>query len=132
MLFVASGTGIFGAMQEGITGDISILLTKSFLDILTAGIFATLLGLSVATIAIPQFIVQMILLLIGQSIMPMLTPDMVADFSGLGGFIMFVTGLRICGIKSFPVANLLPGLIIVMPLSWLWVSTLLPWIQSIS
>ncbi len=132
VLFVASGTGIFGAMQEGITGDISILLTKSFLDILTAGIFATLLGLSVATIAIPQFIVQMILLFIGQSIMPMLTPEMVADFSGLGGFIMFVTGLRICGIKSFPVANLLPGLIIVMPLSWLWVSTLLPWIQSIS
>lgn len=45
VLFVASGTGAFGAMQEGITGDISILLTKSFLDILTAGIFATLLGL---------------------------------------------------------------------------------------
>ena len=119
-------------MREGITGDISILLTKSFLDILTAGIFATALGFSVATIAVPQFIVQMILLFIGQSIMPILSPEMIANFSGLGGFIMFVTGLRICGIKSFPVANLLPGLIIVMPLTWLWATSLLPWIQSIS
>ncbi|MEF2074689.1 DUF554 domain-containing protein [Consotaella aegiceratis] len=132
VLFVASGTGIFGSMNEGITGDPSILFAKSLLDLLTAGIFATALGVSVAFIAIPQIIVQLLLLFLGQSIMSMTTPEMIADFSGLGGIIMFVTGFRICGIKSFPVANLLPGLLIVMPISSFWVTTLLPWIQSIS
>ena len=132
VLFVASGTGIFGSMSEGITGDPSILFAKSLLDLMTAGIFATALGVSVASIAIPQFIVQVALLFLGQSIMSLTTPDMVADFSGLGGIIMFVTGFRICGIKSFPVANMLPGLLIVMPISHFWVTTFLPWVQALS
>ena len=132
VLFVASGTGIFGSMSEGITGDPSILFAKSVLDILTAAIFATSLGLSVAAICIPQFIVQAILFFLGAAIMSMTNANMVADFSALGGIIMFVTGFRIAGIKSFPVANLIPGLFIVMPVSAFWVSTLLPWIHTLS
>nr|VXZ90170.1 Protein of uncharacterised function (DUF554) [Klebsiella pneumoniae] len=34
ILFCASGTGIFGALTEGMTGDPTILLTKSILDFL--------------------------------------------------------------------------------------------------
>lgn len=60
---------------------------------------------------------QLGFLLLGMWIMPMLTPAMVADFSSLGGMIMLATGLRICGIAPFPVANMLPGLLLVMPLS---------------
>ena len=32
ILFCASGTGIFGALKEGMTGDYSILIAKSILD----------------------------------------------------------------------------------------------------
>ena len=39
VLFCASGTGIFGAMREGMTGDPSILIAKSFLDFFTASGF---------------------------------------------------------------------------------------------
>nr|WP_319513618.1 DUF554 domain-containing protein [uncultured Cohaesibacter sp.] len=132
VLFVASGTGIFGSMNEGITGDPSILFAKSVLDLLTAGIFATALGLSVAAICVPQFAVQVILFLLGNQIMALTNPTMVADFSALGGIIMFVTGLRIAHIKSFPVANMLPGLFIVMPISHYWATMLMPWIQSLT
>lgn len=117
VLFVASGTGIFGAMNEGITGDASILLVKAMLDLVTASIFAADLGLSVAAIAAPQLVAQLGFLILGIWIMPMLTPAMVADFSSLGGMIMLATGLRICGLVPFPVANMLPGLLLVMPLS---------------
>lgn len=34
--------------------------------------------------------------------------------------IILATGFRICGIKPFPVASMLPSLVLVMPLSWLW------------
>lgn len=50
VLFCASGTGIFGAMHEGMTGDPSILYIKTVLDLFTAGIFATMLGFAVMTI----------------------------------------------------------------------------------
>ncbi|EHY3138008.1 DUF554 domain-containing protein [Escherichia coli O66:H5] len=122
VLFCASGTGIFGAMHEGMTGDPSILYIKTVLDLFTAAIFATMLGFSVMTIGVPLIIVQVALAMLAVYILHLITPDMMADFSCTGGLIMIATGLRICNIKAFPVANMLPGLILVMPISALWAS----------
>lgn len=122
ILFCASGTGVFGALQSGMTGDHTILLAKSILDFFTAGIFAAALGYMVAAIFIPQFIVLLILFLAASFIMPLTTPAMLADFSACGGILMLATGFRICGIKSFPIGNMLPAMVIVMPLSWIWIT----------
>ncbi len=121
VLFSASATGIFGAMNEGMTGDPSILYTKSILDFFTGAIFATALGYSVAVVAIPLLIVQVSLALGATFIYPLTNEFMIADFSGVGGMVMLATGLRICGIKSFPVANMIPCLFFAMPISALWV-----------
>lgn len=99
VLFCASVTGIFGAFNEGMTGDSSVLLTKSFLDFFTAGIFATALGFIVMTIAVPQFIILLALFLSASFIVPMTDATMIADFTAVGGIIMLATGFRICGIK---------------------------------
>ena len=122
VLFCASGTGIFGAMHEGMTGDTSILIAKSFLDLFTAAIFATSLGVAVAMVAIPQLAIQLLLAYGAIYILPLTTPVMQADFSAVGGVLMLATGFRICGIKSFPVANMLPALLLAMPFSSVWVA----------
>lgn len=121
VLFCASGTGIFGSMHEGMTGDASVLIAKSFLDFFTAAIFATTLGYAVATIAVPQLAIQLALAFGAVLILPLTTPAMQADFSAVGGLLMLATGFRICGIKVFPVANMLPALLFAMPVSALWV-----------
>ncbi|MDF7660288.1 DUF554 domain-containing protein [Erwiniaceae bacterium L1_54_6] len=120
VLFCASGTGIIGAMTEGMTHDPNILFVKSIMDIFTAAIFATLLGYAVAVIALPQLIIQLVLASAAVLIMPHTSPTMMSDFTAAGGFIMLAAGFRIAGIKSFPVANMLPALILVMPVSYLW------------
>jgi len=120
VLFCVSGMGIFGSMQEGISGDATILITKSILDLFTAIIFATELGLSVMLIAIPQIAIQSSLFFGAILLLPLITPAMQADFSACGGIVMLATGLRICGIKIFPIVNMLPALILVMPFSALW------------
>lgn len=120
ILFCASGTGVFGAMQEGMTGDPTILIAKSFLDFFTSMIFATTLGVAVAFIAFPLVAIQLILAWCAAIILPLTTPAMMADFTAVGGVLLLATGLRICGIKMFPVVNMLPALIISMPISALW------------
>ncbi|WP_160677361.1 DUF554 domain-containing protein [Clostridium sp. C8-1-8] len=122
ILFCASGTGIFGSLKEGMTGDHTVLLAKSILDFFTAGIFATALGYLVMTVCIPQFAIMIVLYLSASFIMPLTTPSMINDFTACGGILMLATGFRISGIKSFPVANMLPALVLVMPLSHLWTS----------
>jgi len=120
ILFCASGTGIFGAMHEGMTGDPSILIAKSFLDFFTATIFATTLGIAVSAICVPMLLIQLALATCATLILPLTTPAMMADFTAVGGLLLLATGLRICGIKMFAVVNMLPALVLAMPLSALW------------
>ncbi|CBG91694.1 DUF554 domain-containing protein [Citrobacter rodentium] len=120
VLFCASGTGIFGAMREGMTGDPSILIAKSFLDFFTAMIFACSLGIAVSAISAPMLLIQLSLATCVALILPLTTPAMMADFSAVGGLLLVATGLRICGIKMFAVVNMLPALLLAMPLSAAW------------
>lgn len=120
VLFCASGTGIVGALNEGMNGDPSVLYTKACMDFFAAMLFSTRLGYVVAFIAIPQIIIQLALAYGAILILPLTTDVMRNDFYAVGGMLMLATGLRICGIKIFPIANMLPALIIVMPISALW------------
>jgi uncharacterized membrane protein YqgA involved in biofilm formation len=113
VLFCASGTGVFGAMREGMTGDASILIAKAFLDFFT-------LGIAVAAISVPMLLIQLTLAACAAIIMPLTTPMMLADFSAVGGMLLVATGLRICGIKMFAVVNMLPALVLAMPISAAW------------
>ena len=57
VLFCSSGMGIYGSLSEGMTGDSSLLITKSILDFFTAAIFACNLGYIISLIAVPQFVI---------------------------------------------------------------------------
>ena len=120
VLFCISAVGIFGSLTEGMTGDPSLLLVKAILDFFTAAIFAAALGYSVAALAVPQFIIQVALFFLAARIMPLTTPDMIADFSACGGLIMVATGFRMANMRHYAVANMLPALFLVMPVSALW------------
>ncbi len=125
VLFCASSTGIYGSLVEGMTGDSSILLTKSILDLFTSAIFASSMGYLVATIAFPQFIIFSLLSICSRFIIPFISAEMLADFSACGGLILLATGFRISGIKEYPTADMIPALILVMPISYLWTSFIL-------
>jgi hypothetical protein len=108
------------------TGDHSILISKSILDLFTALIFACMLGLIVSAIAIPQFIIFFILFLCAGVIYPMTTPAMINDFKACGGFLLIATGFRMLKLKMFPTADMIPAMILVMPISFMWVNYILP------
>ena len=47
---------------------------------------------------------------------------MIADFKACGGFLMLATGFRMVKLKNFPIADMIPAMILVMPLSYFWVT----------
>lgn len=126
VLFCASGTGVFGALQSGLNGDQSILISKAILDFFTAAIFAADLGFMTPLIGVPQFVVLFALFALAGVIMPFVNDTMMGDFRACGGVLMLCTGLRICGIKNFPIADMLPAMVLVMPLSALFAGYILP------
>lgn len=126
VLFCASGTGIYGALDAGMTGNHSVLIAKSVLDFFTAMIFACQLGKATAFIAVPQFVVLMVLFAFAKVLVPMSNDVMVADFKACGGFILVATGLRMMKLKPFPVADMIPAMVLVMPVSYAWTNWILP------
>ncbi|QRN84776.1 DUF554 domain-containing protein [Clostridia bacterium] len=126
VLFCASGTGIYGSIDAGMTGDSTILISKSILDFFTAAIFASQLGAVVSLIAVPQFLILGLLAVGAKLIFPLTTPEMIMDFKACGGFLLLATGLRIAGIKSFPIADMIPAMALVLPLSYIWTNVVTP------
>ena len=126
VLFCASGTGIYGSIVLGMTGDHSILIAKSVLDLFTALIFACILGGVVAVIAVPQLVVFLTLFFCAGLIFPLTTEAMINDFKACGGFLMLATGFRMLKVKMFPTADMIPAMILVMPVSYIWTSLILP------
>ena len=126
VLFCSSGTGIYGSIVSGMSGDHSILISKSILDLFTALIFACSLGAVVSAIAVPQFAIFILLFVCAKLIFPLTTPAMINDFKACGGFIMLATGFRIAKLKQFPIADMIPAMIIVWPISWIWASWIIP------
>ena len=126
VLFCASGTGIYGSLDSGMSGDHAILISKSILDFFTAMIFGGTLGMVIAAIAIPQCIIFLIIFAAAKFIFPLTTPNMIADFKACGGFLLLATGFRIAKIHDFPVADMIPAMVLVMPVSWLWMNTIIP------
>ncbi len=124
ILFCFSGTGIFGSINPGISGDHTILIAKSIMDFFTAIIFGAITGYLVSAIAIPHIILNVFLFFFGSLLFPLLTDSMVQDFKAVGGIITFAVGLKISKVRHYQVLNMVPALILVFFFSKLW--SLLP------
>lgn len=126
VLFCASGTGIFGALQSGLNGDHTLLITKAILDFFTAAVFAVTVGYLTAFICIPQLVIMLVLFASAKLLMPFISETMLMDFMCCGGVLVFVTGFRIAKIRNFPIGSMIPAMILVMPLSALWNTWIVP------
>ena len=51
---------------------------------------------------------------------------MIGDFKACGGFLLIATGFRIAKIENFPVADMIPAMVLVMPMSALWTNYIAP------
>lgn len=126
VLFCSSGTGIYGCLDAGMTGNATVLLSKSVLDLFTAMVFACNLGAVTSLVAVPQAVIFFILFFAAKAIYPLTTPVMIGDFKACGGFLLIATGFRIAKIENFPVADMIPAMVLVMPLSALWTNVIVP------
>lgn len=112
---------ILGALNDGLTGNYSLLAIKAVLDGFSAIIFASTFGVGVLFAGATVLIVQGGISLLASYIKPLLislpnaqisAQPRVIELSAVGGVILIGLALNILDIKRIKVANLLPALII--------------------
>ena len=120
VLFVFSGFGIYATFIEAMSGDASLLVSKAVLDGMTALIFAISLGAVVAIVPVFMIVVLLAMFGIGLLIAPIASPEMLQNFTACGGILTLAAGFRVAGIKKTAITNMIPALVLVMPMTWLW------------
>lgn len=117
-----SGTGIFGALSEGLDGDHSILLAKSVLDLFTVMVFATSVGWLVTLFSLPQTVIFLLFFFTASLISPILTAQAIANFKATGGILTVMVGYNMLagqvGLKKIRVLNAVPALLLSVVFTW--------------
>ena len=113
LLFCVGPMTILGSIQDGLSGDYSLLAIKAVLDGVAALAFASTLGIGVVFSVIIILIYQGGLTLLAAQVQSIVTPSMMNEMTAAGGVIL--VGIAISSlleIKKIRMGNFLPALIL--------------------
>lgn len=102
---------IVGSIEDGITGDYSILATKAVLDFIIIMVMSCSMGRGAVFSAIPVAILQGGITALAGLLRPVMTAAALANLSMVGNVLIFCVGINLVWGKKVRVANLLPAII---------------------
>lgn len=110
---------IIGAIQDGLLGDYSLLVTKAVLDFIIILIMTCSLGKGCMFSAIPVAVFQGGVTALAGLLRPLMTEAALANLSLVGSILIFCVGLNLVWDKRVRVANLLPAVVIAVAVAFL-------------
>lgn len=113
LLFCVGPVAILGAIQDGLTGDYSLLAVKAVMDGFASLAFASTFGIGVSFSALALLVYQGGLTLLAAQLHSVVTPAMMDELTATGGVILLGLAISsILEIKKVRMGNFLPALAI--------------------
>lgn len=103
---------IVGAIEDGLTGDPSILTTKAILDFIIVLVMTSSLGKGCLFSAIPVAVLQGGVTALARLLEPVMTEAALSNLSLVGSVLIFCVGVNLVFGKKIRVANLLPAVVL--------------------
>ncbi|WP_446897657.1 DUF554 domain-containing protein [Clostridium sp. LBM24168] len=119
LLFCIGAMTIVGSLNAGLTGDNTMLFTKSVLDLISSTILSVSFGIGVLFSASFVFLFQGAIVLLAQFLQPILTNSAIEEITCTGSLMIIALGLNIIGVTKIKVANYLPAIIVTPILCWM-------------
>lgn len=112
LIYCVGAMAIIGALNDGLTGDSSILFIKSALDFVCSIILGSTLGFGVIFSFIPVLIYQGALTLFAGFLSPLISDALMGNICMVGYCIVVCIGINFLKFTQIRTANLLPCLLI--------------------
>ena len=112
LIICVGAMAIVGSVEDGLTGDSSMLVAKSMLDFVIITVLTATYGIGAAFSAIPLFVYQGGITLIAALFGSIISQTLIGELSFVGSALIFGVGVNLLREKSFKVANMLPALLI--------------------
>jgi len=103
---------VVGSIEDGISGDHTILFAKAVLDFIIIIIMTSSLGIGCLFSAISVGVFQGVITLLSGFMQPFLTPAAMSNLSLTGSIMICCVGINLCFGRKIKVGNMLPGLVI--------------------
>lgn len=110
---------IVGAINDGLYGDHTVLVTKAILDLIIIMVMAASLGKGTIFSAIPVAVLQGGVTALSVLIKPVMTDKALLYLSVVGNILIFCVGINLVFGKKIKVANLLPAIIFAVACAFL-------------
>ena len=110
---------IVGAIEDGLNGNISILVTKGILDLIIIMVMTCSLGRGCIFSAIPVVLLQGSVTALSLLIKPLMTHAALTNISMVGNILIFCVGVNLVWGKTVRVANLLPAILFAVAAAFL-------------
>lgn len=114
MLFAIGSMAIIGPMNEALSGDTTLIYTKSLMDGVTAIILSAAFGRGVLFSAIPVFCLQAFVGISASYVEIYLTDVLIKEISAIGGLLILGIGINILKMAKINVINLLPSIVVLV------------------
>ena len=112
IVFCVGPLTFLGSIQNGLTGDATLLTVKSVLDGFTAMALAATLGWGVL-LTVPLILLYQGGLAVGASLFAGILSDLqLREMSAVGGLLLIGVGFRLLSIRDVKVADFLPAIIV--------------------
>jgi len=127
LLFCVGAMTVMGSLNAGVSGDSTLLYTKSLLDLISSALLAASLGAGVLCAAAVVFFYQGALVLLAQWVAPFLSETAILDMTCAGSVLIVALGLNLLGISKIKAADLLPAVFLAPVFSGLaaWIAGML-------
>lgn len=112
LIICVGAMAIVGAMQDGLSGDSSMLIAKAALDFALVAVLASTYGVGPIFAALPIFIYQGAITAISALFGAVISEGLIEMLSFVGSALIFCVGVNLVREKTFKVANMLPALLI--------------------
>ena len=112
LIICVGAMAIVGSIQDGLTGDYSMLVAKAILDLVIVVIMTSTYGLGAICSAIAIFVYQGAITLLGHFAGNIISDVLIEYLSYIGSALIFCVGINITFGKKIRVGNLLPALLI--------------------
>ena len=102
---------IVGAIEDGMTGDYSVLAAKAVLDLIIILIMTCAMGKGCLFSAIPVALWQGLITVLARLLQPLMTETALWNLSMVGSVLIFCVGVNLVWGKKLRVANMLPAVL---------------------
>lgn len=127
ILFCVGAMSIIGSLNDGLTGDSSVLFVKSALDFVNAVIFGATLGFGVIFVCVPMLIYQGGISLLAGSLSGILQGELLTQICMVGYAIIVAIGFNFFLEKKFKTLNMVPA--ILLPVVYHYILVLIEFIR---